>query len=970
MRPTPREKSAEPDLGADVIPKERYTERDFAQREWDRMWTRVWLLAGREGDVATAGDWFTFDIGPESIVVARDRAGVLHAHYNVCLHRGNRLCEAGRGHSPTFSCRYHAWEWNLDGTLRHATDAKDFTQGLPANLRLGGLRVDTWGGWVWVTMSPDVESLADYLGVVPEHLAPYRFDEHVLVDDVTLAIDCNWKTCVDAFNEAYHVQGTHPELLEYSDDVNVQIDLYGRHSRFIFPVGVPSPRLGKLSRVPKWLGDIVLRGSGIDPETFAGGPGDVKAAAIAAGRKLADDIGMDLSALHDDQLLDDYHYTIFPNVTLNVHGRGFWLFRHRPHPTDPNKMLFDFQDYLRWPASLGPRERPPHRTNVDGGTSLGVVLDQDLHNLPRVQAGMRSRAFTGLLLNSQERRIRHFHRTLDEYVGADRQPPPVKSRPRLDDPSTDRWSALPPRRSGALSWAGIVGQLAVLGLVALVCSARHMGVSVESDTVWPLSLYRDLIEREFHVIGWIVPPHLYLVPDVVSMFALFRLMPDPGWAFATYAVLYLAAMLAVLSWIGRLTGGRANDAWAAGGTSVAAWILLHEPFPYRVSTDALFPGYHGGALLLGLLLTGCVLHVVSSRPPRVLVSIAIALVIGLGVPSDLLLVPHFLVPLAVAVGVAAWRHWIPHDRVAPLVRPAVVGVAIAIAIRQLLDVTGVVWVGAGVSHVLVDPIGPSVQRFLADVPTLVREERWSMIVGVAWLAFTAWAALRTASADGDARDAVGRWRLLSLTIVLSMPASVAATVLNGRYEDLYLLRHFLPAMLLPGLLVSSPLWWRDGAAHAARGRVFAVVAAACVLASAAGEATMLTPASLRFPYPESVRCIDDVATRIGARSGLGDYWSAKVVRELSRKGVEVNQIDGRLARFEWMTNPDWFATTNGPTRRPPQYAFVIANNLPVDLVVATFGEPAERVDCAGLQVLVYGRPGDTVLRNWLTAGGA
>jgi phenylpropionate dioxygenase-like ring-hydroxylating dioxygenase large terminal subunit len=414
---TPLEKTIEPELGTERIPKERYTSPEWARREWDRMWTRVWLLAGREADVAVPGDWFTFDVGPESIIVARGRAGALHAHYNVCLHRGNRLCEPGRGHSPTFSCRYHAWEWNLDGTLRCATDAQDFTQGLPPGLRLGPVRIATWGGFVWMTMDPDAEPLEDYLGVIPEHLAPYAFDEHALVDDVTLEIDCNWKTCVDAFNEAYHVQGTHPELLEYSDDVNVQIDLYGRHSRFIFPVGVPSPRLGRLSKVPQWLGDIILRGVGIDPETFAGGPADVKPAALAASRALGEQLGMDLSALRDEQLLDDYHYTIFPNVTLNVHGRGFWLFRHRPHPTDPEKMLFDFQDYMRWPASLGPRERPAHRRDVQGGTSLGIVLDQDLYNLPRVQAGMRSRAFEGLLLNRQERRIRHFHRVLESYVG-------------------------------------------------------------------------------------------------------------------------------------------------------------------------------------------------------------------------------------------------------------------------------------------------------------------------------------------------------------------------------------------------------------------------------------------------------------------------------------------------------------------------------------------------------------------------
>jgi len=419
VRPTPLEKTSEPDLGTERIPKERYISPEFARREWDRMWTRVWLLAGREADVAAPGDWFTFEIGPESVIVARGRDGALHAHYNVCLHRGNRLCEPGRGHSATFTCRYHAWDWNLDGTLRCATDAQDFTQGLPPGLRLGPVRLATWGGFVWVTMDPDAEPLEAYLGVLPEHLARYHFEEHALVDDVTLEIDCNWKTCVDAFNEAYHVQGTHPELLEYSDDVNVQIDLYGRHSRFIFPVGVPSPRLGRLSKVPRWLGDIILRGVGIDPETFTGGVDGVKPAALAASRALGEQLGMDLSALRDEQLLDDYHYTIFPNVTLNVHGRGFWLFRHRPHPTDPEKMLFDFQDYMRWPASLGPRERAPHRRDAQGGTSLGIVLDQDLYNLPRVQAGMRSRGFEGLLLNMQERRIRHFHRVLDEYLGTE-----------------------------------------------------------------------------------------------------------------------------------------------------------------------------------------------------------------------------------------------------------------------------------------------------------------------------------------------------------------------------------------------------------------------------------------------------------------------------------------------------------------------------------------------------------------------
>ena len=415
-RPTPIEKAPEPDLGHALIPKERYTGAEFLRLETERLWPRVWLLAARETDVARPGDFTTFEIGRESIIVARARDGGLHAHFNVCLHRGNRLCEPGIGHAPTFTCRYHAWEWNLDGTLRCATDASTFPQGIPPGLRLGPVRCATWGGFVWVNMDPNAQPLEDYLGVIPEHLDPYRLEEYVLTDDVTLEIDCNWKTCVDAFNETYHVQGTHPELLEWTDDVNVQIDLYGRHSRFIFPVGTPSPRVGRLTRVPQPMADLLLRGSGIDPDTFSGGIDAVRPAVFRATRQLGEQIGADFTALRDEQMLDDYHYTIFPNVTLNVHARGFWLFRHRPHPSDPNKMLFDFQDYVRWPAQLGPRERPAPRRNVEGGTSLGQVLDQDLYNLPRIQAGMQSQAFQGLLLSAQERRIRHFHHVLDGYL--------------------------------------------------------------------------------------------------------------------------------------------------------------------------------------------------------------------------------------------------------------------------------------------------------------------------------------------------------------------------------------------------------------------------------------------------------------------------------------------------------------------------------------------------------------------------
>lgn len=132
------------------------------------MWTKVWLLAGRESDLRAPGDYFTFEIGSESIVVVRQPDGTVGARYNVCMHRGNRLCEPGRGHAGRFTCRFHGWQYGIDGTLLRATDPQCFPQGLPSDrLSLRPLRCDTWGGFVWVSLNPDGEALRDYLSVIP-----------------------------------------------------------------------------------------------------------------------------------------------------------------------------------------------------------------------------------------------------------------------------------------------------------------------------------------------------------------------------------------------------------------------------------------------------------------------------------------------------------------------------------------------------------------------------------------------------------------------------------------------------------------------------------------------------------------------------------------------------------------------------------------------------------------------------------
>jgi len=403
------------------IPKDRYTSSDFAELEWQRMWTKVWLLAGRESDIPEPGDYFTFEIGTESVLVVRLPDRSIVARHNVCMHRGNRLREPGRGHAEKFSCLFHGWQYGLDGTLLQVLDPECFPQGTPpSRFSLRPVRCDTWAGFVFVSLDSAVEPLRDYLGVIPEQLDGYGFERWKIAFECTIEIDCNWKTSVDAFNEAYHISATHPWTIAFSDDTRTVYECYEKHTRMIYPELQVSLRHPEAGTVTREIRELFLERVGV--MDFRGSTeAEARAAFAAAVRAMGPALGADFSHLSDAQMCDDFHYTIFPNVTFNTHSMFVWVFTHRPHPDDPNKMFFDFVSLVNMPAQdvVRPERivlRAAAGDTVAGKVEGGELLDEDLYNLPRIQQGMRSTAFRELHLGTQEVRIRHFHETLMSYV--------------------------------------------------------------------------------------------------------------------------------------------------------------------------------------------------------------------------------------------------------------------------------------------------------------------------------------------------------------------------------------------------------------------------------------------------------------------------------------------------------------------------------------------------------------------------
>ena len=231
------------------VPKERYTSSAFMTLEHERLWPKVWQVAGREEELPESGDYIVYEIGDESILLVRSADGRVRGFQNTCRHRGTRLASgAGSFANGCIQCPYHGWQYAFDGRLTRVVDEEDFHQ-LPSGMTLHGVRVETFGGFVFVNLDRDAEPLLEFLEPLPSLLEPYHLDRMRLRSYRTTIIDANWKAVVDAFNEGYHVQGLHPEILPWTDDVSIAYEQLGRHAHYGRLPGArrqlrPSPRLG------------------------------------------------------------------------------------------------------------------------------------------------------------------------------------------------------------------------------------------------------------------------------------------------------------------------------------------------------------------------------------------------------------------------------------------------------------------------------------------------------------------------------------------------------------------------------------------------------------------------------------------------------------------------------------------------------------------------------------------------------
>jgi phenylpropionate dioxygenase-like ring-hydroxylating dioxygenase large terminal subunit len=407
-------------LGDADISFDRYTSRAFFDLEMKKLWPKVWQFVCREEHIPEPGDHIVYEIGDYSFIVTRTDSGEIKAFYNSCLHRGTQLRpgrdEEGYALSGNdFRCPFHAWTWNMDGTLKDLPCEWDFPHLDKDKLNLPEAKVGTWGGFVFMNMDPNARPLEEHLEVLPEHFKHFfPMDRRYIEVHLRRTLPCNWKAAAEAFIEAYHVRETHMAGSEIGNaQTNAQYDVFGDNvTRFIHTRGYLAP---------KWP----------EPETeedIANSMAERIMAAEAKRKEMQPKYGVDLSEFSESEMLDSIEYFLFPNMFI-FPGIGLpMIYRFRPAGNDVDTCWFDLM-FLR-PLNDGEEHPEPPRVvkldvhetyaqvpNMD--QPLAVIYEQDTSNLERQQRGFKSSYKQAeSLANYQEVRIRQLHITLDKYMNA------------------------------------------------------------------------------------------------------------------------------------------------------------------------------------------------------------------------------------------------------------------------------------------------------------------------------------------------------------------------------------------------------------------------------------------------------------------------------------------------------------------------------------------------------------------------
>jgi phenylpropionate dioxygenase-like ring-hydroxylating dioxygenase large terminal subunit len=369
------------------LPGWLYFDPEFFEAEKKSFLRAAPQVVCHESEIAEPGEWRTLEYLGESVIVIRGDDGAVRAFSNVCRHRGSRLVDGTGGCSKVLTCPYHAWSYARDGRLVGVPHRHEYPDLRTEDHGLFPVALETWRGFLFVTLEPGASSVAEMMAPYDAEVAPYRFEELRAIGRVTLRPrPLNWKTIADNYSDHLHIPVGHPGLTR----------LFGRNYR-----------IEAQAHVDRMEGDLIDKESANPSER--------------AYQRLLPTVDH-LPPSHQRKWL---YYKLFPNVAFDIY---------------PDQV--DFMQFLPVSATETVIREisyalPDDRREMKAARHLNWRINrrvnaEDTELITRVQLGMQSESYRAGPLGRSEVCLRSFATKLRKLI----------PEARLDSPPSPGWSRL------------------------------------------------------------------------------------------------------------------------------------------------------------------------------------------------------------------------------------------------------------------------------------------------------------------------------------------------------------------------------------------------------------------------------------------------------------------------------------------------------------------------------------------------
>jgi phenylpropionate dioxygenase-like ring-hydroxylating dioxygenase large terminal subunit len=405
----------------DRAPKERYYDPDFFELEAELLWPRVWQMACRLEEIPEPGDYVTYEILDQSVIVLRTEDLGVRSFQNACRHRGVRLVE-GRGSSDSgFSCPFHGWCYGADGANTRIPMRKSFSEHnlQPGDIDLTPVRCEVWGACAWINFDDDAPPLRQSIEPAASILDAWKVESLRTEWWYACRLPVNWKLAEQAFQEMYHVVQTHPQLV-------IPGMRYGARGAAFDPRRFVDAEIQYLSTMSEGMAGMVHA----NDVRLAEGlrdidlPADAEQATSTWYRTLNESVvdwhraaGSDIPDLNELEARGENepmgycfpHYFVLPMYS----SASSYRFR----PLGPEETLMEIWSLTRFPEGCE-RERPaPPEVWECDDPRWPPIPAQDFSNLPRQQRGLHAKGFEYMRLSERaEGHLSNFERTLDGFL--------------------------------------------------------------------------------------------------------------------------------------------------------------------------------------------------------------------------------------------------------------------------------------------------------------------------------------------------------------------------------------------------------------------------------------------------------------------------------------------------------------------------------------------------------------------------